>query len=259
VKFEVRLAKWAAGTAATVAVGAGAFAAGCSGGSEGDGAGGGMTETPAMTTSPAATPTRTSGPSPAPGESATPTAEGGGATPTKPATPTTPSAPTTPATPATAVATATPEPTATPTTLPAPSPTPVKPQNHGDGTFTIVVSQGAARVAVRVEVAATVEQRQLGLMFRQELAEDAGMLFLFGRDVQTGFWMRNTYIPLDIAYIDAGKRVIGIARGVPLNEAGLSPPGPYRYVLEVNAGWFERHGMGVGAEVELPGGLPLAD
>jgi uncharacterized membrane protein (UPF0127 family) len=134
----------------------------------------------------------------------------------------------------------------------------VQPQKHGDGTFTIVVSQGEARAGVRVEVAATLDDRQRGLMFRQELAEDAGMLFLFGREVQTGFWMRNTYVPLDIAYIGADRRVIEVKQGEPLDESLLTPDGPYLYVLELNAGWFERHGMGPGAVVTLPEGLPPA-
>ncbi|MCL4240785.1 MAG: DUF192 domain-containing protein [Dehalococcoidia bacterium] len=237
-------ARW--GAAAVVAVLAGVLAAGCSGGENEDGGdNGSVTGTPAMSASPDASATRATGPSPAPGVSATPTRGGTGPTPATPGTPA-------------ATATMTPEAVAEPTTTPAPSPTPVQPREHGDGTFTIVVSQGAAREAVRVEVAATPEERQRGLMFRQELAEDAGMLFLFGREVQTGFWMRNTYVPLDIAYIGADQRVIEVKQGKPLDESPLTPDGRYLYVLEVNAGWFERHGMGPGAVVALPDGLPPA-
>lgn len=133
-----------------------------------------------------------------------------------------------------------------------------QPRKHENGTYTIVVSQGSTALGVRVEVAATLAQRQQGLMFRTVLGENEGMLFLFPRDVTTGFWMRNTYLPLDIAYIGSDLRVIGIVQGVPLDERVLAPPGPYRYVLEVNAGWFERHGLGVGAKVALPEGLPAA-
>lgn len=84
------------------------------------------------------------------------------------------------------------------------------------------------------------------------------MLFLFAREVQTGFWMRNTYVPLDIAYIGADRRVIAIKQGKPLDETPLTPGEKYLYVLELNAGWFERHGMGPGAVVALPDGLPHA-
>lgn len=234
VKFEMRRPMRSAGAAAVVAVLAGALAAGCSGGDNEDGRdNGGVTGTPAA------------GPSPAPAASATPTVGGTGPTPATPGAPA-------------ATATVTLAPVTVPAATPTPSPAPVQPRKHGDGTFTIVVSQGEARAAVRVEVAATPEERQRGLMFRQELAEDAGMLFLFGREVQTGFWMRNTYVPLDIAYIGADQRVIEVKRGKPLDESPLTPDGRYRYVLEVNAGWFERHGLGPGAAVALPDGLPPA-
>lgn len=247
VKCEVRRPKCAAGAIAVLAVVAGVLVAGCWGGDEGDtNANGSVTGTPAMTASPAAPATRTTEPNPAQRATATPTAGTAGGT-----------APATPGTPAPTV-TLTEEPPAVPTATPTPSPTPVQPQEHGDGTFTIVVSQGDARAAVRVEVAANLDDRQRGLMFRQELAEDAGMLFLFGREVRTGFWMRNTYVPLDIAYIGADQRVIAIKQGVPLDETPLTPGENYLYVLEVNAGWFERHGMGPGAVVTLPGGLPPA-
>ena len=147
-------------------------------------------------------------------------------------------------------------PTATATSVPV-TPT-ATPEPVADGTFVVVVSQGGVSAEVRVEVAATLDERQRGLMFRQELAEDAGMLFLFAREVQTGFWMRNTYVPLDIAYIGADRRVIAIKQGKPLDETPLTPGEKYLYVLELNAGWFERHGMGPGAVVTLPGGLPPA-
>lgn len=181
------------------------------------------------------------------------------ATPTAEATPSVPTPTVTPA-PATPPATNTPtaphvtDPTATPTA----SPTPVQPQKHANGTFTIVVSQGAVRQAVHVEVAATLAQRQQGLMFRTQLGEDEGMLFLFEREVQTGFWMRNTRVPLDIAYIGTDLRVNEIKPGTPFDETPLVPAAPYRYVLEVNQGWFARNGLGPGATIELPDGLPTA-
>lgn len=145
-----------------------------------------------------------------------------------------------------------------PTATSVPATPTATPRPVEDGIFVVVVSQGGVSTEVRVEVAATLDERQRGLMFRKELAEDAGMLFLFGRDVQTGFWMRNTYLPLDIAYIGADRRVIEIKQGKPLDETPLTPGEKYLYVLEVNAGWFERHGMGPGAMVTLPGGLPAA-
>ncbi|MGE3074935.1 MAG: DUF192 domain-containing protein [Dehalococcoidia bacterium] len=127
-----------------------------------------------------------------------------------------------------------------------------------DKTFEVRLSQGAAQATVTVEVAATTRERQQGLMFRQELDEDKGMLFLFPRDVLIGFWMKNTYVPLDIAYISADGEVLEIRAAKPLDETTLSPAKEYRYTLEVNQGWFERHGLDVGAKVDLPKGLPAA-
>lgn len=124
---------------------------------------------------------------------------------------------------------------------------------------TVTISQAETSHEITVEVAATISQRQQGLMLRQELAEDAGMLFLFAEDVRIGFWMRNTYVPLDIAYIGADGRVQEIRQAKPLDETVLTPAEPYRYVVEVNQGWFQRHGLGVGAQVKLPEGLPSAE
>jgi uncharacterized membrane protein (UPF0127 family) len=111
---------------------------------------------------------------------------------------------------------------------------------------------------LNVEVAATPPERQQGLMFRQELDDSAGMLFLFPADDSVGFWMKNTYIPLTIAFIDSSGRVVELRDGRPLDETVLTPAHPYRYALEVNQGWFERHGLGVGARLTLPVNLPAA-
>ncbi|MCC7365386.1 MAG: DUF192 domain-containing protein [Dehalococcoidia bacterium] len=109
-----------------------------------------------------------------------------------------------------------------------------------------------------VELAITTDQRQKGLMFREAMPEDAGMLFLFPRQSSGGFWMRNTYLPLSIAYLAADGTVLEIRSGTPLDETILTPAQPYYMVLEVNQGWFERHGLGVGSKVVVPPGLPAA-
>lgn len=130
----------------------------------------------------------------------------------------------------------------------------------GDGSvgrsYDLRVSQEGREVSIRVEVASTPEERQKGLMHRDHLDEDAGMLFLFAADGRGGFWMRNTLVPLDIAYVGADGRVQEVRAAKPLDETILTPAAPYRYVLEVNQGWFERHGLGVGALLTLPDGLP---
>lgn len=122
----------------------------------------------------------------------------------------------------------------------------------------VTISQSGREARVRVEFAATLADRQSGLMFRKEMDEDAGMLFIFPRDSQVGFWMKNTEIPLDIAYISAEGIVMEVRQATPFDETALVPSRPYRYVLEVNQGWFERHGLGAGAAVTLPANVPTA-
>lgn len=127
------------------------------------------------------------------------------------------------------------------------------------GSTRLIRVEGASSSAsVRVELATTARAREQGLMFRQSLADDRGMLFLFPDDQTGGFWMRNTYVPLTIAYLDAEGRVLEFAQGKPLDTTVLTPSRPYRYVLEVNQGWFERRGLAAGARVVLPPDLPRA-
>ncbi len=118
---------------------------------------------------------------------------------------------------------------------------------------TITTSAGE-RVPVGVEIADTDVERQTGLMGRSALAEDAGMLFVFEGEQTLSFWMKNTLIPLSIAYIDAQGRIVDIQDMQPLDD---TPPHfvsaePARYALEVNQGFFEERGVTVGDTVELP-------
>ena len=77
-------------------------------------------------------------------------------------------------------------------------------------------------------------------MFREELPEDRGMLFVFPDERVLEFWMRNTEIPLSIAFADASGRIVRIADMEPLSDAPVSSGAPARYALEVNRGWFAR-------------------
>jgi uncharacterized membrane protein (UPF0127 family) len=104
-----------------------------------------------------------------------------------------------------------------------------------------------------VEVADSREEQIRGLMGRRELGADEGMLFVFPRAQRTGFWMKNTLIPLSIAYMDRtrdGLEVVAIKEMTPCRAVPCPtyPPGAsYEAALEMNAGWFERHGIEVGA------------
>jgi len=103
-----------------------------------------------------------------------------------------------------------------------------------------------------VEVVQTDEERMRGLMFREHLPEDQGMLFVFEVSRIQSFWMRNTFIPLDIAFIDSEGKIVDIQHMVPLDESkSYVSAAPALYVLEVNAGWFERHGVKVGERVKF--------
>jgi uncharacterized membrane protein (UPF0127 family) len=117
----------------------------------------------------------------------------------------------------------------------------------------VVTPRGAAPVTVAVEVVRTEAERARGLMFRSTLAADAGMLFVFDEVGDHPFWMKNTFIPLDMIFIDEDGRVTGVvARATP---GSLEPrsAGRSRFVLEVNGGWAEAHGVGAGATVRFEG------
>jgi hypothetical protein len=105
---------------------------------------------------------------------------------------------------------------------------------------------------LQVEIAQTPEASSLGLMFRESLPEDQGMLFVFPQQQILSFWMRNTFIPLDIAFIDHAGVIVDIQRMAPLDETiNYISAAPALYALEVNAGWFEKREIKVGARVRF--------
>jgi len=106
-----------------------------------------------------------------------------------------------------------------------------------------------------VELAVTPEQRREGLMYRDRLGEREGMLFVFDAERMLTFWMRNTPLPLSIAFIDGRGVIVHITDMVPFSEVPVSSRVPARFALEVNQGAFERAGVVVGDLVELPAGL----
>ena len=110
----------------------------------------------------------------------------------------------------------------------------------------------AGRVEVALEVAASPETRSRGLMYRRELPDGHGMLFVFDADANHEFWMKNTLIPLDMIFITVDGRIAGVHKNAtPLSTAGISVGTPSRYVLEVPGGWAERRGVAVGDLVEF--------
>jgi len=108
--------------------------------------------------------------------------------------------------------------------------------------------------AVEVEVAATPDSRQRGLMWRTELAAGKGMLFLFPEQEVQSFWMANTLISLDMIFITTDMKVAGIVeRAVPQSRASRSVGAPSQYVLEVPGGWSQSVGITKGSPVEFEG------
>lgn len=104
-----------------------------------------------------------------------------------------------------------------------------------------------------VEVAETGGQRARGLMFREEMPLDRGMLFIFDGEGERYFWMKNTPLPLDILYIDSSGAIVSIARDTtPFSEKVIPSNGAAQYVLELNAGTAERLEIAVGDRVTSP-------
>ena len=117
-----------------------------------------------------------------------------------------------------------------------------------------IEASGGEEVEVRVEIADDTEEQAQGLMNRESLGEKRGMLFAYLEEQEMAFWMRNTYIPLSIAYIDSERRIVDIQDMKPLDD---KPPSyvsaePAQYALEVNKGFFDERGIKVGDEVRLP-------
>lgn len=102
-----------------------------------------------------------------------------------------------------------------------------------------------------VEVAKTPEQRVKGLMWRKNLGKDDGMLFIFEEEEYHSFWMKNTYIPLSIAFIDKDGIIVDIKEMEPLSTASISPPKPVLFALEMPKGWFYKNGIKKGDTIRF--------
>jgi uncharacterized membrane protein (UPF0127 family) len=116
----------------------------------------------------------------------------------------------------------------------------------------IPIERDGQRVAVvKAEIARTQEERARGLMYRKELPDGEGMLFVFERDQIASFWMKNTYIPLSIAYITSDGRIVEIRDMYPHDESSVMSSRSVRYALEVPQNWFSRVGIKTGDVVKI--------
>jgi len=112
-----------------------------------------------------------------------------------------------------------------------------------------VVELGAGMHLIHAEVARTDEQRAIGLMARKEMAQNAGMIFVFEQPAQQCFWMRNTLIPLSAAFVADDGTIVNIVEMQPLSDASHCSTKPVRYVLEMNKGWFDKRGLKAGSKL----------
>lgn len=111
---------------------------------------------------------------------------------------------------------------------------------------------------IRAEVAGTEQDRLRGLMYRDKLAENSGMIFLYPRAEASAMWMKNTRIALSVAFIDSGGRILNIAEMEPYSEEAHASSGLASYALEMNRGWFRKQGIKAGDLVEGLKALPPA-
>lgn len=123
----------------------------------------------------------------------------------------------------------------------------------------LVAETADGQATFKVEIADDAAERTMGLMFRDYLPADHGMLFVFERTQPVGFWMKNTPLPLDLIFIGEDGRVKAVRRGEPLSEAVIAPDAPVRFVLELNAGTAAAKGIDAGdvmrhPEIEAAGG-----
>ena len=118
----------------------------------------------------------------------------------------------------------------------------------------VIATKTGKEVGVQVEIADTPAKRAQGLMYRNELGEEQGMLFLFPAATNQTFWMKNTPLSLDLMFIGSDLRIVGIvARATPFSTDSLSVSVPSQFVLEVRGGFCQRHGIEVGDAVRFDG------
>ena len=116
----------------------------------------------------------------------------------------------------------------------------------------LVVSTSAGERKFTIEIADDDSERSKGLMFRETMADDHGMLFVFGQTRPVSFWMKNTPMALDLLFIAEEGRISDILPGEPLSTAAISPGEPVRFVLELKRGTAERYGIRRGDLVRHP-------
>ena len=117
---------------------------------------------------------------------------------------------------------------------------------------------GAGMYRIEAEVAHTAQARQVGLMMRKTMAPQRGMVFVFEQDATHCMWMKNTFLPLSVAFVDAQGKVINIEDMQPQSEDNHCAAAPARFALEMNLGWFRERGIKAGDVLRGFDRLPAA-
>ena len=118
----------------------------------------------------------------------------------------------------------------------------------------VLIDNGKNLIKISVEIADDSNEMEKGLMFRERLDENKGMLFVFGDNAARTFWMKNTLIPLEMIFIDDKNEIVDIKHAVPCKAEPCElykPSKPAKYVLEVNEGFAEKNSIGVGDKIIL--------
>ncbi len=119
-----------------------------------------------------------------------------------------------------------------------------------DGTLTFLNDSSQVKAKIDIQIANTEFDRELGLMFRKSMKENQGMLFIFAEDTTQTFWMRNTFIPLDMVFINSQMVIVSISRNTKtLSDQTYTSKGPAQYVLEVNAGYCDKFNIHSGDKI----------
>ncbi len=138
--------------------------------------------------------------------------------------------------------------------------TPASAQSAPQARLPVVRLQAGMHIVV-AEVAGTPRTREIGLMMREQLGPNEGMLFVFDQPQPHCFWMRNTLVPLSIAFLDDDGRIVNVEDMAPRTEDSHCSARPVRFALEMAQGWFARRALGPGAQLAnpklFPGQAPL--
>ena len=126
------------------------------------------------------------------------------------------------------------------------------PEFRKDGELQFINDSDSIIFNIDIELATTEEEHARGLMFRKQMDENKGMLFMFSYEDWRSFWMRNTLIPLDIIYVNAKREVVSICKNAKtLDETSLPSEAPAMYVIEINAGLCDKYGIDKGTKVNF--------